>query len=56
MLADAGGRFGFKGMPLGYYYVGAQVIWDAATGYQGAKPQGAMLRKELPLKVVKQPK
>jgi hypothetical protein len=35
-VADASGRFNFKNVPAGEYYVTGEVIWEAPVGYQGS--------------------
>jgi len=35
-VADGSGRFVFKDVPPGEYYVTTVITWEAATGYQGA--------------------
>jgi len=51
VTADATGRFTFKNVPPGDYYVTTKVTWQAPTGYQGAlSTQGGVLRKRVTAK------
>lgn len=51
VTADASGRFTFKNVPPGEYYVVTQVTWQAPTGYQGGlRTQGGVLRKRVTAK------
>lgn len=46
--ADAEGRFIFKDVPKGNYYLTTTVIWEAPTGYGGSlMPQGGLVVKEI---------
>jgi len=50
-LGDASGRFKFKNVPPGDYYVGADITWEAATGYNGAlQKQGGFVAKRITVK------
>ncbi len=47
-IADGSGRFEFKNIPAGEYYVTAKVTWEAPTGYQGAlQTQGGFISKRV---------
>ena len=47
-IADGSGRFEFKNIPAGDYYVVAVVTWEAPTGYQGAlQRQGGLIAKKI---------
>lgn len=47
-IADGSGRFEFKNIPAGEYYVTGKVTWESPTGYQGAlQMQGAMISKQI---------
>ena len=47
-IADGSGRFEFKNIPAGEYYVTAKVTWEAPTGYQGAlQTQGGFISKKI---------
>lgn len=49
--ADGSGRFSFKGVPPGEYFVTAPVTWEAPTGYRGAlQLQGGFVTKRLVVK------
>jgi hypothetical protein len=43
---DADGRFRFKGVPAGRYYLRTQVRWEAPTRY-GLEPQGGLVGTEI---------
>jgi len=46
--ADADGRFEFKNVPPGDYFLSTQVIWEAPTGYQGSLvKQGGPIVKQI---------
>ncbi len=46
--ADGSGRFKFKNVPAGEYYVTTKVMWETATGYQGSlQLQGGWLTKKV---------
>lgn len=46
--ADASGRFTFRNVPAGDYFVTTQVIWEAPVGYRGAMlPQGGVITKRV---------
>lgn len=50
-IADAQGRFTFKNVPPGEYYIITVVSWEAPVGYQGALVrQGARLCKIITVK------
>lgn len=50
-VADADGRFTFKNVPAGDYYVTTGVFWEAPTGYQGALvKQGGIISKKITIK------
>jgi len=44
--ADASGRFSFKNIPAGYYFVTTSVTWEAPTG-AGLVRQGGILWKQV---------
>jgi len=45
-VADGSGRFTFKNVPPGQYFVTTVVTWESATGYQGAlQVQGGTVTK-----------
>lgn len=47
-VADGSGRFVFKDVPPGEYYITTVVTWEAATGYQGAlQLQGGTITKKV---------
>lgn len=47
-IADGDGRFVFKNVPAGKYFVTTGVFWEAATGYQGAlRTQGGVVTKRI---------
>ena len=47
-VADGNGRFEFKNIPAGEYYVTGGVTWQTATGYQGnLETQGGLLSKKI---------
>lgn len=47
-VADGSGRFTFKNVPAGQYYVTTRVTWEAATGYHGAlQVQGSVVTKRI---------
>ncbi len=47
-VADGSGRFMFKDVPPGQYFVTTVVTWEAATGYQGAlQVQGGTVTKRI---------
>jgi hypothetical protein len=47
-IADGNGRFTFKNVPAGVYYVTTFVTWEAATGYKGAlQDQGGVVTKHI---------
>jgi len=47
-VADGSGRFTFRSVPAGEYFVTTIVRWDAATGYQGAlQTQGGVVTKRI---------
>ncbi len=47
-IADGSGRFEFKDVPAGEYYVVAIVTWEAPTGYQAAlQKQGGLVVKRI---------
>lgn len=50
-VADGEGRFTFKNVPAGEYFVTSNVNWEAATGYQGAlRQQGGVVTKRITVK------
>ncbi len=50
-IADGDGRFTFKNVPAGNYYVTTGVFWEAPTGYQGAmQVQGGAVSKMITVK------
>jgi hypothetical protein len=47
-IADGSGRFEFKNIPAGEYYVTGMVTWEAPTGHQGAlQKQGGLISKKI---------
>ena len=47
-IADGSGRFVFKNVPAGEYFVTTDVTWEAPTGYQGAlRTQGGVVSKRI---------
>lgn len=49
--ADGSGRFSFKGVPPGEYFVTAVVTWEAPAGYLGElQTQGGLVTKRLVVK------
>ncbi len=47
-VADGSGRFVFKNVPPGEYYVTTVITWEAASGYQGAlQVQGGTVTKKI---------
>lgn len=47
-IADGSGRFIFKNVPSGEYFITTAVTWEAATGYQGAlTTQGGVITKRI---------
>ena len=43
-LADGNGRFSFKNVPAGEYFLTTNVTWEAPTGFQGAlQRQGGII-------------
>jgi len=47
-IADGNGRFTFKNVPAGDYYVTVPVFWEAPVGYQGALVrQGGVVSKKI---------
>ena len=50
-IADGNGRFTFKNVPPGEYFVTTKVIWEAPTGYQGSlQRQGGWITKRVTVK------
>lgn len=50
-IADGSGRFTFKKVPSGDYFVTSLITWEAATGYQGAlQVQGGWVTKRITVK------
>lgn len=50
-VADGSGRFTFHNVPAGEYFVTTVIIWEAATGYQGAlRVQGGTVTKRIDVK------
>ena len=46
--ADGSGRFTFKDVPPGEYFVTTRVMWDAPTGYKGSlQRQGGWITKRI---------
>jgi len=46
--ADGSGRFAFKNVPAGEYFVTTAVTWEAPTGYQAAmQKQGGVITKRI---------
>ena len=48
-IADGEGKFDFKNIPSGEYYVGCQIAWKYATQY-GLRPTGGNIVKRVSLK------
>lgn len=47
-IADGSGRFEFKNIPAGEYYVTGKVTWESPTGNKGAlQTQGGMISKKV---------
>lgn len=47
-IADGDGRFVFRSVPPGEYFVTARVVWEAATGYGGGlQAQGGFVTKRI---------
>ena len=47
-IGDGSGRFVFKNVPAGEYYLTARVVWESPTGYQGAMElQGGYFSKRI---------
>lgn len=47
-VADGSGRFTFKNVPPGEYFVSTSVTWEAPTGYQSAlETQGGVVSKRI---------
>lgn len=47
-ISDGSGRFEFKNIPTGEYYVSGVVTWESPTGYQGAlQKQGGQIAKKI---------
>jgi hypothetical protein len=47
-VADAEGRFEFRNVPPGDYFLATQVVWEAPTGYRGSPvPQGGLVAKRI---------
>jgi hypothetical protein len=50
-LADGDGRFVFREVPAGEYYLTATVSWEAPVGYNGhLRPQGGVISKRISVK------
>jgi len=50
-VADGSGRFTFKNVPAGDYYVTVDVFWEAPVGYQGSLVrQGGTLSEKIAVK------
>lgn len=50
-IADGSGRFTFKNVPPGEYFVTTVITWEAGTGYQGAlQVQGGAVTKRIVVK------
>lgn len=50
-IADGNGRFTFKNVPAGDYYVTVPVFWEAPVGYQGGLVlQGGFISKRITVK------
>ena len=50
-IADGSGRFTFKNVAPGEYFVTSKITWEAATGYQGAlQLQGGVVSKRVSVK------
>lgn len=45
-IADGSGRFVFKNVPAGEYFVTTEVTWEAPTGY-GLQTQGGLVSKRI---------
>lgn len=47
-VADGDGRFIFKNVPPGQYFVSTKITWETATGYRGAlQVQGGTVAKRI---------
>jgi hypothetical protein len=47
-VADANGRFVFKNVPTGEYFVTTTITWEVPTGYQGTvKVEGGIVAKRI---------
>lgn len=50
-VADGSGRFSFKNVPDGEYYLGTTVSWEAPTGYKfSLQTQGGLITKKIAVK------
>ena len=50
-VADGDGRFNFKNVPPGEYFVTVMITWEAATGYRGSlQRQGGGIVKRIKIK------
>jgi hypothetical protein len=47
-IADSGGRFAFKNVPAGEYFITTTITWEVTTGYQGGgQVEGGMIAKRV---------
>lgn len=47
-VADANGRFVFKNVPAGEYFITTTITWEVPTGYQGTvKVEGGIVAKRI---------
>ena len=51
VIADGEGRFEFKNVPAGYYYITTSVFWWVPTGRYTSSLQGSILMKEINVEV-----
>ena len=50
-IADGDGRFTFKNVPSGEYYVTTKIVWEAPVGFRGALiHQGGFVSKKIAVK------
>ena len=47
-IADGNGRFAFKNVPTGEYFITTTITWEVPTGYQGGvQVEGGMVAKRI---------